>query len=132
MLVEIENVRRFPWSPLPVVQVQTRVGRTAVPWRGGQCAPLGQYDVEWTIGTEIRWGVNAKSATEAGPALLAGGHCVIFRGRLHLAPDGAGALDLDGSMILLDFAEPPPPEVDGTWVQLHIAHQKISLHPYEL
>jgi hypothetical protein len=132
VLIEIEKVRRFPWSSFPVVQIQTRVGRTAVPWCGPPDPPLGQYDVEWTIDTEISWGLNAKPATEPGPAIMAGGHCVIFRGRLQLTPDGAGALDLDGSMILLNFAVSAPPEVDGNWVQLHIAHEKISLHPFDL
>jgi hypothetical protein len=132
VLVEIEKIRRFAWSPFPVVQIKTRVGRTAVPWCGAADAPVGQYHVEWTIDTEISWGLNVQSAAEPGPAILAGGHCVIFRGRLQLTPDGAGVLDLDGSMVLLDFAEPAPPEADGTWVQLHIGHEKIRLHPYQL
>jgi hypothetical protein len=55
MRVEMEKIRRFEWSPFPIVQVQTPVGRTAVPWCGPPDAALGRYDVEWTITTEIRW-----------------------------------------------------------------------------
>ena len=132
MLIEIESFRECSWCPFPVAQVQTPVGETAVPWRGAPDASLGRHHVEWTIETEISWGVNAKPTAEPGPAILPGSHCVILRGRLHLLPDGAGVLDLDGSMILLDFAEPAPREVNGTWVQLHVPHADIGLYPYEL
>jgi hypothetical protein len=132
VLVEIEKVRRFAWSPFPIVQVQTPVGRTAVPWCGAPDAVPGRYDVEWTIDMELSWGLNAKLAAEPGPAILAGGHCVILRGRLGLTPDGAGVLNLDGSMILLDFAEPPPAEADVSWVQISVPHKDVQLHPFEL
>jgi hypothetical protein len=132
VLVEIEKVRRFDWSPFPIVQVQTPVGRTAVPWCGSPDAVPGRYDVEWTIDMEISWGLNAKLAAEPGPAILAGGHCVILRGRLGLTPDGAGVLDLDGAMILLDFAEPPPAEVDASWVQIYVPHKDVQLYPFDL
>jgi len=132
VLVEVKKVRRFPWSPFPVVHVETRVGRTAVPWCGAPDAALGRHHVEWTVNTEISWDLNAKPAAEPAPAILAGGHCVILRGRLRLTPDGAGVLDLDGSMILLDFDGPPPAEADGSWVQIHVPHADVELHPFEL
>jgi hypothetical protein len=132
VLVEIEKVRRFAWSPFPVVQVKTPVGRTAVPWCGAPDAPVGQYHIEWTINTAFSWGLNAKPAAEPGPAILAGGHCVILCGRLVLTPDGAGVLDLDGSMILLDFVELPPAEVDASWVRIFVPHKDVQLHPFEL
>ncbi|GAA4595722.1 hypothetical protein BJY16_001772 [Actinoplanes octamycinicus] len=132
MLVEIEKMRRFGWSPFPIVQVQTPVGRTAVPWCGAPDVVLGQYHVEWTIDTELSWGVNAKPAADPGPAIFAGGHCVVLRGRLGLTPDGAGVLDLDGSMILLDFVDTPPAEADASWVQIYVPHPDIQLHPFEL
>ncbi|WP_433797076.1 hypothetical protein [Actinoplanes sp. CA-252034] len=132
MLVEVEKVRTFPWSPFPIAQIQTPIGRTAVPWHGPPDTPLGQYDVEWTIDTDVTWGLTAKPAAESAPAILAGGHCVILRGRLRLTPDGAGVLDLSGSLIMLDFAEPPPPETDGTWIQIYVPHGDVHLYPYEL
>jgi hypothetical protein len=132
VLVVIEKVCRFDWSPFPVVQIETPVGRTAVPWCGAPDVALGRYHVEWTINTEISWGLNAKPAAAPGPAILAAGHCAILRGRLGLTPDGAGVLDLGGSMILLDFVEPPPAEVDASWVQIYVAHKDVQLHPFEL
>jgi hypothetical protein len=132
VLVKIEEMRSFAWSPFPVVRVQTPVGRTAVPWCGAPDAVLGQHHVEWTINTEISWGLNAKPAAEPGPAISADGHCVILRGRLGLTPDGAGVLDLDGSLVLLDFVEPPPTEVDGSWVHISVPRQDVQLHPFEL
>jgi hypothetical protein len=132
VLVEIEKVRELPWSAFPVVQITTAVGRTAVPWCGAADVALGRCHVEWTIDTELRWGRNAKPADEPGPAILAGGHCVILRGRLAVTPDGVGELELDGSMILVDFAEPPPAEMDAGWVQIHVPHQDVRLFPIGL
>jgi hypothetical protein len=41
-------------------------------------------------------------------------------------------LDLDGSPLLLDLAAPLPDDVAGTRVELFLARERISLHPYEL
>ncbi|MBB2948843.1 hypothetical protein FB565_008629 [Actinoplanes lutulentus] len=128
----MENLREFDGSPFPLAQIETPVGRTAVPWCGAPDAPPGRYHVEWTIDAEMRWGANAKPAAEPGPAISAGGHTVILRRRLRLTPDGAGELDVDGSMILLDFAERPPPDMDGSWIQIHVAHADVRLYPYDL
>jgi hypothetical protein len=46
--------------------------------------------------------------------------------------DGAGVLDLDGTQILLDLAEPLPEGVAGTWAELYLEREKIALYPYEL
>ncbi|MFC5002969.1 hypothetical protein ACFPIJ_34705 [Dactylosporangium cerinum] len=132
MLVEIEMMRELSWSPFPIARIDTPIGRTAVPWRGAPDAPLGRHRVEWTIDTDITWGLTAKPADETGPAILAGGHCVILRGHLRLDPDGVGVLDLSGSSILLEFDELPPPDVDGTWIQIHVPHKDVHLYPYEL
>ncbi|MBU2667036.1 hypothetical protein KOI35_26335 [Actinoplanes bogorensis] len=132
MLVEVEKMRRFGWSPFPIAQVHTPVGRTAVPWCGAPDTVPGPYHVEWTIDMKISWGLSAKPADGPGPAILTGGHCVILRGRLRLTPDGAGVLDLDGSLILLDFADPPPAEADAAWVQIYVPHQDVRLYPSDL
>lgn len=131
MLVEVEKIDKFPWSPV-VVQIQTPVGRTAVRWCGEPAAAAGQYHVEWTIDEEICWGRNAKPATEATPALDRGGHCVIVRGKLTLTPDNAALLEFGGTLIQLDLADPIPAEVAGTWIELYLEREKIAIHPYEL
>jgi hypothetical protein len=35
-------------------------------------------------------------------------------------------------LILLDFAEIPPAEADGTWIQSYAPHKDVHLYPYEL
>jgi hypothetical protein len=131
VLVDMEKMRRFGWSPFPIAQVQTPVGRTAVPWCGPPDAVPGRYHVEWTIDRELSWGTDAKLADEPGPAILAGGHCVILRGRLGMT-SGACVLDLDGSLIQLDFIAPPPSEMDASWVQIHVPHRDVHLYPFDL
>lgn len=132
VLIEAEKFGKFAWSPFPIAQIATPIGRTAVPWCGAPDAPPGQYHVEWAVDMAITWGLTAKPADETGPAILAGAHCVILRGHLSLTPDGVGVLDLDGSLVLVEFTEPPPPEADGVWTQLHVPHKDLHLYPYEL
>ncbi|MGW5640955.1 hypothetical protein, partial [Streptomyces sp. NPDC003832] len=131
MLIELEKVAKFPWSPW-LAQIQTPFGRTAVRWCGDQTAESGEYHVEWTVDEDIAWGRNAKPAVGVGPGVRPGGHCVVLRGRLDLTVDGAAVLDFGGSQILLDLVDPLPEGVDGTWVELFIEREKIALYPYEL
>ena len=131
MLVEVEKIAKFPWSPV-LAQIQTPIGRTAVRWCGEPDATAGQYHVEWTIDEKISWGRNAKPAAEAAAALRPGGHCVIVRGRLDLTSDGAAVLDLGGTPVLLDLTDPIPAEVAGTWIELYLERENIALYPYEL
>ncbi|MEU6610178.1 hypothetical protein ABZ922_34895 [Streptomyces shenzhenensis] len=56
----------------------------------------------------------------------------MLQGRLSLTEDGAALLDLDGTTILLDLADPLPEGVADTWVELFIEREKIALYPYEL
>lgn len=115
-----------------MAQIQTTFGRTALRWCGEQDASAGPYHVEWTIDEEISWGRNAEPAAEAVPGVKAAGHCVIVRGRVELTADGAAVLDLDGTQILLDLADPLPADVAGTWIELYLEREKIALYPYEL
>ncbi|MFE5210765.1 hypothetical protein [Streptomyces sp. NPDC056600] len=131
MLIDVEKIARFPWSPW-LAQIQTPFGRTAVRWCGDENAEPGEYHVEWTVDAELTWGRNAKPAGAAGAEVRPGGHCVVLRGLLRLTEDGAAVLDLDGSPILLDIAGPLPEDVDGTWIELFVEREKISLYPYEL
>ncbi|MFE7760388.1 hypothetical protein [Streptomyces sp. NPDC057438] len=49
-----------------------------------------------------------------------------------LTEDGAALLDLDGSAVLLDLAEPLPAGVAGTWVELFVDRYNVALYPYTL
>lgn len=94
--------------------------------------PSGYHHVEWEIDEEIVWGVNAKSASEPAAGLRQGGHCVVVRGRLEVATDGAAVLDLAGEQVLLDLAGPVPAEVAGTWIELFIQSEHLAVYPYRL
>ncbi|MFD4921748.1 hypothetical protein ACFWNE_10580 [Streptomyces goshikiensis] len=131
MLIELEKVAKFPRSPW-LAQIRTPFGGTMVRWCGDQTAEPGEYHVEWTVDADIVWGRNAKPAAGFGPGVRPGGHCVVLRGRLNPTEDGAAVLNLDGTLILLDVADPLPEGVAGTWVELFVEREKISLYPYEL
>ncbi|MFD6973292.1 hypothetical protein [Streptomyces sp. NPDC059979] len=132
MLVELVKIAKFPWSPW-LAQIRTPFGGTMVRWCGDQAAEPGAYHVEWTVDEDIVWGQNVKPAAESGPGVRSGGHCVVLRGRL-LGPteDGVAVLDLDGTLILLDVAEPLPEDAAHVWVELFIEREKIALYPYVL
>ncbi|MGW6413965.1 hypothetical protein [Streptomyces sp. NPDC055055] len=132
MLVELDKVAKFPWSPW-LAQIRTSFGgQTAVRWCGDTEAKPGEYHVEWTVDADITWGRNARPALGSGPGVRNGGHCVVLCGRLNLTVDGGAVLDFDGSQILLDLAVPLPEGVSGTWVELFLEREKISLYPYQL
>ncbi|MFC8263878.1 hypothetical protein ACFUNF_41350 [Streptomyces sp. NPDC057291] len=131
MLIELVKVAKFPGSPW-LADVRTSFGHTAVRWCGDRAAEPGEYHVEWTIDEDIVWGQNAKLAVGIGPGLRTGGHCVVLRGLLSLTEDGAVVLDLDGANILLDLADPLPEDIAGTWVELFVDREKVSLYPYAL
>ncbi|MFI5959504.1 hypothetical protein [Cryptosporangium sp. NPDC051539] len=132
MLIEVEKVQEFPWSPFPLVQIQTPVGRTSVQWCGPRDVSPGLHHVEWTIDLPFAWGTRTRRADEPGPAIRPGGHCLVFRGRLLRTSEGSWVLDFGGSLIQVDFTGgEPPEEVDGSWVQLYVPHENIGLHPTE-
>ncbi|MEU1553816.1 hypothetical protein ABZ517_14000 [Streptomyces scabiei] len=131
MLIELVKVATFPGAPW-LADVRTGFGHIGVRWCGDRAAAPGEYHVEWSIDEDIIWGRNAKPAAGAGPGLRTGGHCVVLQGRLMLTEDGAALLDLDGSAVLLDLAEPLPDGVAGSWVELFIDRDNVGLHPYEL
>ncbi|MFE9696703.1 hypothetical protein [Streptomyces sp. NPDC006270] len=132
MLVELVKVAKSSSSPW-LARVLTQFGEVAVRWCGEPAAKPGMYHVEWTVDEDIAWGQNAKPAAGVGPGVRPGGHCVVLlRGLLNLTADGAAVLDIDGTQILLDLADPLPGSVAGTWVELFVEREKIALHPYEL
>lgn len=131
VLVEVEKIAKFPWSPV-LAQVKTRFGGTSVRWCGDPAATPGEYHVEWTVDEDIAWGRNAKSAVGTGPEIRQGGHCVVLRGQLSKTEDGAAVLRLGDSAILLDLATPMPDGVVDTWIELFIEREKIALYPYQL
>ncbi|MFD5568910.1 hypothetical protein [Streptomyces cadmiisoli] len=131
MLIELVKVTKSPGG-LWLADVRTSFGHTAVRWCGDGAAEPGEYHVEWTIDEDIAWRQNVKPAVGVGPGLRTGGHCVVLRGQLSPTEDGAALLDLDGTNILLDLADPLPEDVADTWVELLVDREKVSLYPYVL
>ncbi|MGW0778574.1 hypothetical protein ACWD01_34245 [Streptomyces sp. NPDC002835] len=131
MLVELVKVAKFPSNPW-LAQIRTPYGHAAVRWCGDRTAEPGVYHVEWTVDQNLTWGRNAKPSATHGPGIRTGGHCVILRGRLSVEEDGAGVLDLGGALILLDLTDPVPEGVAGTWIELRVERERISLYPYVL
>ncbi|WP_190035462.1 hypothetical protein [Streptomyces fructofermentans] len=131
MLVEVVNIAKLPGGPL-LARVRTRIGDTSVRWCGDPAAEPGEYHVEWTVDDDITWGRNAGPATAHGHGIRRSGHRSVLRGRLRLEEDGVGLLDLHDVTVLLDFAEPLPDGVDGTWVEILVRCDRIALYPYEL
>ncbi|MCF3128808.1 hypothetical protein IPZ69_00120 [Streptomyces olivochromogenes] len=112
--------------------MHTAVGTAVVLWRGAPEAVGRQCHVEWTVGEDIAWGVNASPGAAGAPELREEGDHVVFRGRLGLAEDGGAVLEVAGAPILFDLAAPPPEGVDGSWVEVRVAQDQVTVWPYEV
>ncbi|MDK9497653.1 hypothetical protein QEZ40_002596 [Streptomyces katrae] len=133
MLVRVEATVRPASSG--AVRVHSTLGTVAVLWQGDPEAVGREHHVEWTVDEDIVWTVNAWPSATAAPELREDGDHIVFRGQLSLFEDGVAALDLGGTPILFDLAEPsPPPEgfADGAWVEVRVARDRVSLWPYAL
>ncbi|GLX19731.1 hypothetical protein [Streptomyces lavendulae] len=134
MLVRVEAAVRPASSG--AVRVHSTLGTVAVLWQGDPEAVGREHHVEWTVDEDIVWTVNAWPSASAAPELREDGDHIVFRGQLSLFEDGVAALDLGGTPILFDLAEPspPPPEgfADGAWVEVRVARDRVSLWPYAL
>lgn len=103
-------------------QIRTPFDETGVRWCGDQAAEPGEHHVEWTVDEDIAWGRNAKPAASSGPGVRPGAHCLVLRGQLNLAADGAAVLDL---------AAPLSEGVAGTWVEVFLEREKVALYPFQ-
>ncbi|GHJ97918.1 hypothetical protein SNE510_74370 [Streptomyces sp. NE5-10] len=76
---------------------------------------------------------NARPNTDGAPELREDGDRIVFRGRLSLDEDGGAVLDVGGSVILFDLADPPLPDgVGGSWVEVRVAPDNVTAWPYEV
>ncbi|WP_433892227.1 hypothetical protein [Streptomyces sp. CA-111067] len=132
MLVTVEAVQEGVSTPASV-RVHSKVGTAVALWMGPVEATSHEHHVEWTVDEDIAWTKNAGPATSATSALWEAGDRIVFRGRLTLTEDGAAILELGGTLILLDLADPPPPDdADGSWIEFHAARDNVSVYPYQL
>lgn len=130
--VTVEAVRQGPSMPA-TVRVRSAVGTAVVLWQGALGAVGDEHHVEWTVDEDIVWGTNAGPASSAGPKLSQDGDRIVFQGRLSLTEDGAAFLDLGGTSILFDLAEPSLPEgAGGAWIEVRVGRGHVSVWPYRL
>ncbi|MFI5739265.1 hypothetical protein ACIA9I_12940 [Streptomyces anulatus] len=133
VLVRVEAVGQVA-DGRATVRVRADVGVAAVFWCGDPTGVGREHHVEWTVEEDVVWGGNTRPATSLSPTVgeEEGGR-IAFRGRLGLTGDIGAVLEVAGSQILFDLADPPPPDaVDGTWVEVRVERNSVSLWPYLL
>ncbi|MFJ5833613.1 hypothetical protein [Streptomyces sp. NPDC093089] len=82
---------------------------------------------------DIVWTENAWPSTDGTSGLREDGDRIVFQGRLSLDGDGGAVLDVGGSVILFDLADPPLPDgVSGSWVEVRVAPDNVAVWPYEV
>ncbi|MGW1185686.1 hypothetical protein ACWD7Y_21105 [Streptomyces drozdowiczii] len=115
------------------VRVRSEVGAAAAFWCGGPTGAGREHHVEWTVEEAMAWGGNTRPASSFSPGVEEEGGRIVFRGRLGLTGDGGAMLEVAGTHILFDLAGPQPsPAVDGTWVEISVERNSVSLWPYLL
>ncbi len=115
------------------VRVRSGVGTAVVLWRGDPEEMGREHYVEWTVDEDLAWTGNTWPVASFSPALGADGDQNAFRVRLSLTGDGAAVLEVADAQILFGIAEPPPPDAaDGTWAEVHVGRDSVSLWPYEV
>ncbi|MET8405326.1 hypothetical protein [Streptomyces sp900116325] len=132
VLAQVEAVRQVPGRPA-TVRVRSGVGTAAALWCGDPTEVGREHHVEWTVHETVAWDGNTRPADSFSPKLAEDGRRIVFRGRLSLTGDGGAVLEVAGSQILFDLADPLPPAAsDGTWVEGRVERNSVSLWPYVL
>jgi hypothetical protein len=147
VLVELTRLRRLPWSPWPVADLQMEAGRATLPWRGSDGDGPGRYFVEWTVDKRLVWGRDALPAAEREPRILPRADHLLVRG----VWTAGGALDVGGSLVAVEISGVPAvgmpdvggvpavgvPDVGGvpvagSWVEVRLDPAAVSVYPYDL
>ncbi|WP_424216841.1 hypothetical protein ACN20G_32570 (plasmid) [Streptomyces sp. BI20] len=129
MSVTVEAVRPAPSGPV-TVRVRSAAGTVVALWEGAPGAVGREHHVEWTVDEDIAWTVNTRPSAPGVPELREEGDHIAFRGLLRLCEDGGAVLDVGGTSILFDVADPSLPEgVDGSWVTVRAARDRVTVWP---
>ncbi|WP_426501561.1 hypothetical protein [Streptomyces sp. D54] len=133
MLVQVEAVGQVA-DGRATVRVRSEVGATAAFWCGDPTGVGREHHVEWTVDEDMAWGCNTRPASLFSPGVAeAEDGRIVFRGRLGLTGDGGAFLEVAGTRILFDLADPPPSTaVDGIWAEVRVERNSVSLWPYLL
>ncbi|MFF4948732.1 hypothetical protein [Streptomyces chattanoogensis] len=133
VLVKVEAVQPATPSMPVAVRVHSAVGTAVVLWQGALEAVGREHYVEWTVDEGIAWEANTWPSASGASGLREDGDRIVFRGQLSLTEDGGAVLELDGALILFDLADPLLPEgVDGSWVEVCVARDRVTVWPYEV
>ncbi|MGJ5749069.1 hypothetical protein [Streptomyces puniciscabiei] len=82
---------------------------------------------------DIAWAGNVRPSAVGTPELREDGDRIVLRGRPSLTEDKGAVLDMGGSVILLDVADPPLPDgADGSWVEVRVASDHVTVWPCEV
>ncbi|MFD6421272.1 hypothetical protein [Streptomyces sp. NPDC060198] len=102
----------------------------AGPADGLPCGSTTSTTVAEHFRVDLHRGRNTRSAAAAGSELRQEGDRVIMRGHLHLTDDEGACLRMSHWTVLFDLASPVPSSLDGSWVEIGVGTQSVSLHPY--
>ncbi|GHG23562.1 hypothetical protein [Streptomyces hydrogenans] len=115
----------------PTVRVHTPIGSAVALWHGDPREADGRHLIEWTVDEDIHWGQNTRAAPSDEPELRQEGDRVIMSGSLHLTADATAYLQMGHWSVLFDLVPPVPSGLEGSWVQISVESQSVSLHPYQ-
>ncbi|MET8632703.1 hypothetical protein ABZX69_06990 [Streptomyces sp. NPDC004074] len=132
MLVKVDAVLCASSRPV-LVRVHSVVGTAVAHWQGTPEAVGREHHVEWTVDEDIAWAGNTRPGAVATSELREDGDRIVFRGQLSLTEDGGAVLDVGGTLILFDLAGPPLPDgVGGSWVEVRVAQEHVTVWPYDV
>jgi hypothetical protein len=135
MLVQVDKVTRSP-DGATLAEVRTSVGTVVARWCGDLGATLGTHHVEWELDEEFQWGLNCSQVEIEEPSLRQNEHGTFFRGRLGLEKTASvqafAHLELADAVIDLGPIDALPEGAAGSWVELHLKPETISVYPYLL
>jgi hypothetical protein len=118
------------------VEVRTSVGTVSARWYGDPGSAPGVHDVEWELDEEFRWGLNCSPATTEEPHVGQNGREVSFRGQLGLVGTASALalahLELADAVIDLGRIEALPEGTAGSWVEVCLRPEKITVYPAQI
>lgn len=131
MLIDLEKTEQLAGG-LCLAYARTAIGPVVARWCGDPDATTGRYDAEWTVDEDVAWLGNTHPAPEQAYRIDPRPGGLILRGRLDRVARAAAVLDLAGTPVLLDLADPLPDGLLGTWIDVLAEREKVALYPYEL
>jgi len=101
------------------VRFSSPAGHATAVWRGGTLPDPGDYDVELEVPIELQWGrdLRERENLAAGIQQTADGYRLSGRA-VDLGSDGVLAIDVGGSILMLDTTGTPPADIVGRMVEL--------------